>query len=207
MQRMPIPVFWLLVTVLIGYTWSQHAAAISLQITDPVSQQLLATEAVSGQISFGPVSVLGLQSGVHPRIDGIYPLNEQGLMLAPEQWGIPPAMLYILGVSPHQGAVQLTVTDLAEAPAEVFASYTGDLELYLSEAQAPWQPGTQLNGGQHVLIPNDNQLVPLVGIGGRISGEPLLGSTPLHLDMALKIKVDEPAGPKSGVLTLTVIGS
>jgi len=185
---------------------AQAAWALSLQIIDPMTEQLLATEALSGHFQLGSLNMFGLRMGSHPRIDGIYPLNAQGMILAPDQPGVPPAMLYIIGANPNQAALSIEVQDLDTLQADLYAAYLGDLELYLSESQADWQPGTVLNGLQHVPIPNDNSLVPLKGIGGRLSDQPFqLGDSQLELDLALKVPVSETAGSKSGILTFTLV--
>lgn len=200
------PALWRRGAVVMGLLLSAQAVwALQVQINDPLSEQWLANEQLSGELQFGSLNAYAGQTGHHPRIDGVYPLSAEGLILQPGQAAGPAAMLYVMGTNPQQAALAVQALEL-ENEAEVYVSYVGDLPLYLSEAQADWQPGTLLNGSQHVLVPNDNSLVPLNGAGGRLSAQPLSAAdNSLQLDLALKVAADEPAGPKSGLLTFTLV--
>jgi hypothetical protein len=163
---------------------------------------------MTGSISLGLLNPMGLRdANSHPRIDGIYALLNNGVLAVPEEIdGAPPAMIYIIGSNPNQAAFTIAATGLGEQESALFVSYRGDLPVYLSESQADWQPGTFINGSQHILVPNDGLDIALVGTGGRFSDQGLTeNSPPVSLDMAFKVSLTEPAGPKSGTLSFLLL--
>jgi len=180
--------------------------AVYLQLEDPLSAQIIANEQVSGQLNLGTLSILGKHTDLHARIDGVYPLSAGGQILPYPPQGIPDAMLYVMGVNPGQAAFVVRVGGLNELDAELYASWVGDLEVFLSESSVSWQPGAFLNGLDHIQLPNDHQLVPLRGTGGRISTQPMQIESPeLSLDLGVKLSRDAQAGSKSGSLDFTVV--
>ncbi len=197
---------WLGLTALLSS--AQVALAIGIQINDPISGQNWASESITANIQLGSLNALGLRSEeLPPQVDAIYALLANGLLADPRQLSKPaPAIMYILGSHPNQAAITIQATDLGEQEATLFVSYRGDLPIYLSDSHTDWQPGTFLNGSQHILIPNDGTDVALAGSGGHLRSQGFAeGDPPLALDIAFKVSLQEPPGPKSGSLTFTLL--
>lgn len=180
--------------------------AYNLQLSDGVSQQVLSNQLLQGHLDLGVLTLLNPDGFASSRFDGIFALSAQNVLLPPELQGIPAGRLYVMGARSTLPALRLQVDDLNEDAVDVFVSYVGDLDLYLSEGETVWSPGMVLNGVQHVQIPGNNELTPLVGLGGRLSTDPLRAdNNELTLDMAFKITPEDLAGSKSGALTFTLV--
>lgn len=183
-----------------------QARGISIELRDPLSNQPLANMLVSGQLSLGELGLFSPAQPLNPAIDGVFWLNRAEILQRPDTPGIPAGILYVLGASPGRGGLNLSVSDLGDTPVEVYVSYVGDLQPYLSEAQAAWLPGTPLNGGQYLRLPVDGAQIPLRGVGGQLSDAPLSqADAQLNLDLAIRVDREEPAGNKSGLLTFTLV--
>jgi hypothetical protein len=186
--------------------WANAGSAVQLLLEAPNSGQWISNSQISGQLSLGVLSLMGDFQSASTQVDAVYPVNASGLILAPDHPGLSDAMLYIMGVSPSQAALQVRLTDAEDTQAEVFVSYVGDLSFYTSLSSAQWQPGTLLNGVEHIEIPSDNTLIGLNGPAGRLSPDFLDAENPLlALDLVCKLSRQELAGPKSGTLSFTVI--
>lgn len=186
--------------------WANTVNAVQLLLETPNSGQWIASSQVSGQLSLGTLSVMGERQSAGTLVDAIYPVDASGLILSPQHPGISDSMLYIMGASPGQAALHVRLSDAEDAQAEVFVSYVGDLSFYTSLSSVPWQPGTLLNGVEHVEIPGDNTLIGLNGPAGRLSPDFLNAENPLlSLDLVCRLFHQEPAGSKSGTLSFTVI--
>jgi hypothetical protein len=195
---------------LMAWYSTQAAFALGIQINDPVSGQNWASESVTANIQLGGLNAWGLRhEDMPPQIDAIYALLDNNLLANPQYLNRPaPAIMYILGSHPNQAAMTIQATDLGEqtATATLIATYRGDLPLYLSDSKTDWQPNsTIINGSQHILIPNDGSEVILAGSGGYLRDEGLSEGEILGIDMAFKVALSEPPGPKSATLTFTLI--
>lgn len=189
-----------------GLAWANTGHAVQLLLETPNSAQWIANSQISGQLNLGTLSVIGDRQSAGSQVDAIYPVDASGLILSPQHPGISDSMLYIMGVSPNQAALQVRLSDAEDAQAEVFVSYVGDLSFYTSLASAQWQPGTLINGVEHVEILGDNTLMGLNGPAGRLTPDFLNAENPLlALDLACRLSYRELAGSKSGILSFTVI--
>lgn len=198
------PIAWI-VPVCIAVVLQLQVQALVLQTELPLSGQVLSNLHVGGVVELGFLNFMGLNPGNTALIDAVYHVVEHRIQ-APYQGRLPDASLYIMGVHPSQAGLVVRAQNMDDFAADLSVSYAGDLDLYLSAAEASWAPGTELNAGTHLRLPRDNTLIPLVGSGGILAPEPLTQGQPtVALDLAVQVSRHDRAGPKQGVLTFTVI--
>lgn len=186
--------------------WVMPVWGIGIEIINPANQQVIANILNSGNISLGTVDPFCQPDDLHPRIDGVYAINTADVLQSAPALDLPKACLYVIGASQAQAGLQIELTELGEQQAELYASYSGDLQVYLADAQTNWQSNTSLNSAVHLLIPADQSLIPLRGEGGLLDLNPLdQTDSSLSLDLAVRVENTEEPGSKSGQLIFTIV--